>query len=186
MAAALGALKGPKHGGANIKVVQMFEDMKQNLKDWEDNQEIEHYLAKLLKKEAFDRSGLIYGIGHAVYSISDPRAVIFKEYIAKLAKEKGLEDEYNLYLKVEEIAPELMGKLSKIHKGVSANVDFYSGFVYRMLGIPDEMFTPIFAISRIAGWSAHRIEEIVNSGKVIRPSYKSVAKRRNYIALDER
>lgn len=186
MAAALGALKGPKHGGANIKVVQMFEDMKQNLKDWEDNQEIEHYLAKLLKKEAFDRSGLIYGIGHAVYSISDPRAVIFKEYIAKLAKEKGLENEYNLYLKVEEIAPVLMEKLSKIHKGVSANVDFYSGFVYRMLGIPDEMFTPIFAISRIAGWSAHRIEEIVNSGKVIRPSYKSVAKRRNYIALDER
>lgn len=186
MAAALGALKGPKHGGANIKVVQMFEDMKQNLKDWKDSQEVEQYLAKLLKKEAFDRSGLIYGIGHAVYSISDPRAVLFKGYIAKLAKEKGLEDEYNLYLKVEEIAPELMGKLSKIHKGVSANVDFYSGFVYRMLGIPDEMFTPIFAISRIAGWSAHRIEEIVNSGKVIRPSYKSVAKRRAYTAMDER
>ncbi|MFZ3101995.1 MAG: citrate/2-methylcitrate synthase [Desulfitobacteriaceae bacterium] len=186
MAAALGALKGPKHGGANIKVVQMFEDMKRNLKDWNDNQEIEHYLVKLLKKEAFDRSGLIYGIGHAVYSISDPRAVLFKEYVAKLAKEKGLEDEYNLYLKVEEIAPELMGKISKIHKGVSANVDFYSGFVYRMLDIPDEMFTPIFAISRIAGWSAHRIEEIVNSGKVIRPSYKSVAPRRDYIALDKR
>ncbi|MHB8125919.1 MAG: citrate/2-methylcitrate synthase [Desulfitobacteriaceae bacterium] len=186
MAAALGSLKGPRHGGANIKVVQMVEDMKQNLKDWNDSEEIENYLAKILNKEAFDRSGLIYGIGHAVYSISDPRSVIFKNYVAQLAKEKGQEDEYNLYLKVEELAPQVIGKLRKMDKAVSANVDFYSGFVYRMLGIPDEMFTPIFAIARIAGWSAHRIEEIVNSGKVIRPSYKSVAVRRDYIALDER
>lgn len=186
MAAALGALKGPRHGGANIKVVQMFEDMKRNLKDWNDSEEIKSFLTKIIKKEAFDQSGLIYGIGHAVYSISDPRAVIFKEYVAQLAKEKGLEGEYNLYAKVEELAPAIIGKGNKMHKIVSANVDFYSGFVYRMLGIPDEMFTPIFAISRIAGWSAHRIEEIVNAGKIIRPAYKSVAGKRDYIVMDER
>ncbi|ODA42303.1 citrate/2-methylcitrate synthase [Desulfosporosinus sp. BG] len=186
MAAALGALKGPKHGGANIKVVQMFEEMKRDLSHWDDSEEIKDYLAKILKKEAFDRSGLIYGIGHAVYSVSDPRAVIFKEYVAQLAKEKGLEDEYKLYAKVEELAPEMIGKSNKMYKIVSANVDFYSGFVYRMLGIPDEMFTPIFAISRIVGWSAHRIEEIVNAGKIIRPAYKSVAQRRDYTAMDER
>lgn len=186
MAAALGSLKGPKHGGANIKVVKMFEEMKQTVKDWDDSDEIENYLAKILRKEAFDHSGLIYGIGHAVYSISDPRAVLFKHYVSQLAKEKGLEQEFNLYSKVEELAPQVMEKFGKLHKAVSANVDFYSGFVYRMLGIPEEMFTPIFAISRIAGWSAHRIEEIVNSGKVIRPSYKSVAARRNYIPLCDR
>ena len=186
MAAALGALKGPKHGGANIKVVQMFEDMKRNLKDWNDSEEIKSFLAKVLKKEAFDKSGLIYGIGHAVYSVSDPRAVIFKGYVAQLAKEKGLEDEYNLYAKVEELAPEMIGNSNKMFKIVSANVDFYSGFVYRMLDIPDEMFTPIFAISRIVGWSAHRIEEIVNAGKIIRPAYKSVAARRDYAGMDER
>jgi len=186
MAAALGALKGPKHGGANIKVVQMLDEMKENLKDWNDSEEIKSFLTKILKKEAFDRSGLIYGIGHAVYSISDPRAVIFKEYVAQLAKEKGLEDEYNLYAKVEELAPEIIGKGNKMFKIVSANVDFYSGFVYRMLGIPLEMFTPIFAISRIAGWSAHRIEEIVNAGKIIRPAYKSVARRRDYTCMEQR
>ena len=186
MAAALGALKGPKHGGANIKVVQMFEDMKQNLNDWTDSEEINHYLTQILKKEAFDHSGLIYGIGHAVYSISDPRAVIFKKYVARLAKEKGLEAEFNLYSKVEELAPEMIRKSNDMHKIVSANVDFYSGFVYRMLDIPDEMFTPIFAISRIVGWSAHRIEEIVNAGKIIRPAYKSVAVRRHYTGMDER
>ncbi|MDR3600263.1 MAG: citrate/2-methylcitrate synthase [Desulfosporosinus sp.] len=186
MAAALGALKGPRHGGANIKVVQMFEDMKLNLKDWTDCEEIKNFLAKILKKEAFDHSGLIYGIGHAVYSVSDPRAVIFKEYVAQLAKEKGLENEYNLYAKVEELAPEMIGKSNKMYKVVSANVDFYSGFVYRMLGIPDEMFTAIFAISRIVGWSAHRIEEIVNAGKIIRPAYKSVALRREYTGMNER
>ena len=186
VAAALGALKGPKHGGANIKVVQMFEDIKQNLNDWKDYDEIEDYLSRILKKEAFDRSGLIYGIGHAVYSISDPRAVIFKEYVAQLAQEKGLQAEYELYLKVEKLAPEVIGRYFKMYKGVSANVDFYSGFVYRMLGLPDEMFTPIFAISRMAGWSAHRIEEIVNAGKIIRPAYKSVAPRRPYTPLRQR
>lgn len=186
MAAALGSLKGPRHGGANIKVVQMFEDIKQNVKDWNDDHEVEEYLIKLLNKEAFDRSGLIYGIGHAVYSISDPRAVIFKEYVEKLAKEKGFEDEYNLYAKVEKLAPEVVGRIRKMYKGVSANVDFYSGFVYRMLDIPPELFTPIFAISRISGWSAHRIEEIVNAGKIIRPAYKSVVKRKAYVDLKER
>lgn len=186
MAAALGSLKGPRHGGANIKVVQMFEDIKQNVKDWNDDREVEEYLIKLLNKEAFDRSGLIYGIGHAVYSISDPRAVIFKEYVEKLAKEKGFEDEYNLYAKVEKLAPEVVGRIRKMYKGVSANVDFYSGFVYRMLDIPPELFTPIFAISRISGWSAHRIEEIVNAGKIIRPAYKSVVKRKAYVDLKER
>ncbi|OPX92368.1 citrate/2-methylcitrate synthase [Pelotomaculum sp. PtaB.Bin117] len=186
IAAALGSLKGPRHGGANIKVYQMFEDMKQNIRDFGDDEGIENYLVKLVNKQAFDRSGLIYGIGHAVYSISDPRTVIFKEHIARLAKEKGLEDEYNLYLKVEEKAPEIIGEYRKMYKGVSANVDFYSGFVYRMLDIPIELFTPIFAVSRIAGWSAHRIEEIVNSGKIIRPAYKSVSKRRKYIPMDGR
>lgn len=186
MAAALGALKGPKHGGANIKVVQMFEEMKLNLKDWNDSEEIKSFLTKILKKEAFDKSGLIYGIGHAVYSISDPRSVIFKEYVAQLAKEKGLEEEYNLYAKVEELSPEVIGRVNKMYKIVSANVDFYSGFVYRMLDIPQEMFTPIFAISRIVGWSAHRIEEIVNAGKIIRPAYKSVAVRCEYTRMDER
>lgn len=186
MAAAIGSLKGPRHGGANIKVVQMIEDMKESLNDGNDEEEIERYLVKLLKKEVFDRRGLIYGIGHAVYSISDPRAVILKEYAAKLAKEKGLEHEYNLYSKVEMLAPEIIARYNKMYKGVSANVDFYSGFVYRMLGLPTEMFTPIFAIARIAGWSAHRIEEIVNSGKIIRPAYKSIALKRQYVPLSER
>ncbi|MDR3602847.1 MAG: citrate/2-methylcitrate synthase [Desulfosporosinus sp.] len=186
MAAAIGALKGPRHGGANIKVIQMFEDMKGKLQDWDDDAEIERYLTQLLTKDAFDRSGLIYGIGHAVYSISDPRAVILKDYVAQLAREKGLEDEFKLYATVERLAPQVIAKSSKMYKGVSANVDFYSGFVYRMLNIPVEMFTPIFAISRVVGWSAHRIEEIVNAGKIIRPAYKSVAPRRNYIIQSER
>jgi citrate synthase len=186
MAAALGSLKGPRHGGANIKVVQMFDDIKQNIKDWTDDREVEEYLMKILNKEAFDGSGLIYGIGHAVYSVSDPRAVIFKEHVEKLAKENGLENEYNLYSKIEKLAPEIVGKIRKMYKGVSANVDFYSGFVYRMLDIPPELFTPIFAISRISGWSAHRIEEIVNAGKIIRPAYKNVVKRKGYVDIEER
>ncbi len=186
IAAALGSLKGPRHGGANIKVVKMFEDMKEQLSDWTDEVEIQKYLSKILNKEAFDKSGLIYGIGHAVYSISDPRAVIFKGYVARLAKEKGLEDEYNLYAKVEELAPKVIASVRKIYKGVSANVDFYSGFVYKMLDIPEEIFTPIFAISRIAGWSAHRLEEIINNGKIIRPAYKCVAERSNYVPLSDR
>jgi citrate synthase len=186
MAAALGSLKGPKHGGANIKVVQMFEDMKQSLADWEDEGLVTGYLENLLSKQAFDRAGLIYGVGHAVYSISDPRAVIFKEQVRRLAAEKGLEKEFALYETVERLAPEVIGRTRKIYKGVSINIDFYSGFVYSMLNIPQEMFTPIFAISRVAGWSAHHIEEIVGGGKIIRPAYKSIAGLRDYVPLAKR
>ena len=183
---ALGSLKGPKHGGANIKVVHMFEDMKANVKDWNNDEEIENYLMKLLNKEAFDKAGLIYGIGHAVYSVSDPRAILLKEYAEKLAAEKGLSDEYNFYAKVEALAPKVISEKRKMYKGVSANVDFYSGFVYNMLGLPLELYTPLFAIARISGWCAHRIEELVNAGKIIRPAYKSVASKESYIPLDER
>jgi len=184
--ASLGSLKGPKHGGANIKVVKMFEDIKANVKDWNNDEELYAYLERILNKEVFDKSGLIYGIGHAVYSLSDPRAIIFKSYVEKLAQEKGLMEEYKLYTRVEEIAPEVIGKVRRIYKGVSANVDFYSGFVYKMLNLPEELYTPLFAVARIAGWSAHRIEEIVNAGKIIRPAYKSVAKRSEYIKMSER
>lgn len=186
IAAALGSLKGPRHGGANLKVVRMLEDMKENIEDWEDDDAIEDYLMRLLNKEAFDRSGLIYGIGHAVYSISDPRAIILKEYAEKLAHEKGLDAEFSFYNKIETLAPKVIAKKRKIYKGVSANVDFYSGFVYNMLNLPLELYTPIFAIARIAGWSAHRLEEIVNRGKIIRPAYKSVAKHKHYIPLEQR
>lgn len=186
MAAALGSLKGPRHGGANIKVVQMFDNIKENIKDWDDDEEISIYLEKLLKKEAFDRSGLIYGMGHAVYSLSDPRAEIFKSHVGDLAHHKGLDKEFKLYSKIETLAPEVIARYRKIYKGVSANIDFYSGFVYRMLEIPEELFTPVFAISRIAGWSAHRIEEIVNNGKIIRPAYKSISPRREYIPMENR
>ncbi len=186
IAAALGALKGPRHGGANHKVVQMIADMKLQLNNWDDEEEIADYLVRILNEEAFDRTGKIYGIGHAVYSISDPRAVILKCQAARLAREKGLEDEFKLYEKVEKLAPEVISEFRQIYKGVSANVDFYSGFVYSMLNIPPELYTPIFAIARIAGWSAHRIEEIVNAGKIMRPAYKSVAIRSKYMALDER
>ena len=186
IAAALGSLKGPRHGGANIKVVHMLEDMKEQIEDWEDEEAIETYLMKLLNKEAFDRSGLIYGIGHAVYSISDPRAVILKEYAQKLAVEKGIEDEFNFYDRIERLAPKVISAKRKMYKGVSANVDFYSGFVYNMLDLPLELYTPIFAIGRIAGWSAHRIEELVNRGKIIRPAYKNVSKHKQYVPLAER
>ena len=186
IAAAIGSLKGPRHGGANLKVAEMFEDMKQYVKDYKDEEAIEDYLYKLLNKEAYDHSGLIYGIGHAVYSISDPRAVLFKDQIALLAKEKGLEDEYNLCLQIEKKAPEIIARERKMFKGVSANLDLFSGFVYKMLGIPIELFTPIFAIARISGWSAHRIEEMVNVGRIIRPAYKSVAKRRTYVPMSAR
>ena len=186
IAAAIGSLKGPRHGGANLKVAEMFEDMKQYVRDYKDEDAIEDYLLKLLNKEAYDHSGLIYGIGHAVYSISDPRSVLFKDQIALLAKEKGLEDEYSLFLQIEKKAPEIISRERKMFKGVSANVDLYSGFVYKMLGIPIELFTPIFAVSRISGWSAHRIEEIVNVGRIIRPAYKSIAKRRMYAPMDSR
>lgn len=186
IAAALGSLKGPRHGGANAKVVHMFEDIKQNVKDWDDEDEIKSYLSRLVKGEVYDRAGLIYGIGHAVYSISDPRAVILRNHVEELAQEKGMEKEYRLYANVEKLAPVVIGEYREIFKGVSANVDFYSGLIYRMLNIPLEMFTPLFAVARIAGWSAHRIEEIVNAGKIIRPAYKSVAKRRDYIPMNRR
>lgn len=186
VAASLGSLKGPKHGGANIKVVRMFEDMKNHLSDWTNEKEIEQYLCDLLNKKAFDKKGLIYGMGHAVYSISDPRANIFKGLVKDLAKEKGRMDEFNLYATVERLAPDVIAKERKIYKGVSANVDFYSGFVYSMLDLPPELYTPIFAIARIAGWSAHRIEELINEGKIIRPAYKAVAKHKRYVPLDER
>lgn len=186
IAAALGSLKGPKHGGANIKVVQMFDDMKKNIKDSKDEDEVANYLQKLLRKEAFDKAGLIYGMGHAVYSLSDPRANILKKFVKDLSKEKNRLEEFQLYSMVERLAPHIIAKERKIYKGVSANVDFYSGFVYRMLDLPEELYTPIFAISRISGWSAHRIEELINMGKIIRPAYKSVAKHSNYIALNDR
>jgi len=184
VAASLGSLKGPKHGGANKKVVEMFLDIQQNVKNWEDEDEVRDYLKKILAKEAFDKSGLIYGIGHAVYSLSDPRTTILKQYVGKLADEKGKQKELALYQLVERIAPELLAQ--KRNRPVSANVDFYSGFVYSMLGLPLELYTPIFAIARIAGWSAHRIEELINSGKIIRPAYKNVIKHTPYIPLDQR
>ncbi len=186
IAAALGSLKGPKHGGANIKVSQMFQDIKEHVRDWEDRDEVEAYLQKILHKQAFDGAGLIYGIGHAVYSISDPRADILRAFVEKLSDEKGMHKEYQLYAAVEELAPKLIAGERKMYKGVSANVDFYSGFVYDMLGLPTELYTPIFAIARISGWSAHRLEELINSGKIIRPAYRNVQPRRDYVSLQER
>jgi citrate synthase len=184
--ASLASLKGPRHGGANIKVVQMFRDMMGKISDWNDDKEITVYLEKLLGKQEFDKSGLIYGMGHAVYSLSDPRALIFRQFVEQLAKEKGRDDEYTLYSKVETLAPQVIGEKRKIYKGVSANVDFYSGFVYSMLDLPEELFTPLFAVARIAGWSAHRLEELVNNGKIIRPGYESVTKRQDYILVKDR
>ena len=186
MAAALGSLKGPKHGGANIKVTEMFEDIKKNISNWEDREEITAYLRKILNKEAFDKAGLIYGIGHAIYSVSDPRAKVFKNFVKSLSEEKGLTREYGLYSLIEEIAPEVIAEKRKMYKGVSANVDFYSGFVYDMLGLPHELYTPIFAMARIAGWSAHRIEELINAGKIIRPAYMAVQPHREYLELSDR
>lgn len=186
IAASLGSLKGPKHGGANIKVIKMFEDMKKSITDWEDEDAIKSYLNDLLEKKAFDKAGLIYGMGHAVYSISDPRANVFKGFVEKLSKEKNLMKEFKLYSLIEKLAPKVIAEKRKIYKGVSANVDFYSGFVYNMLGLPLELYTPIFAIARISGWSAHRIEELVNAGKIIRPAYKSVKKHVPYAPLDKR
>ena len=174
IAAALGSLKGPKHGGANVKVVKMFDDLKANVSNWTDEAQLKDYLCKLLDREAFDHSGLIYGMGHAVYSLSDPRSEIFKTHVASLAKEKGREDELELYMNVERIAKEVIFEKRRIYKGVSANIDFYSGFVYSMLNLPTELFTPMFAIARIVGWSAHRIEEMIGMNKIIRPAYKSI------------
>lgn len=185
VSAALGSLKGPRHGGANIKVMQMFDDMRRSI-NTSDKAQITDYLVRLLDKNAFDRAGLIYGMGHAVYSISDPRADILKASAKRLSVEKGMEEEFALYETVAEVAPEIISEKRKMYKGVSANVDFYSGMVYKMLGLPYELFTPIFAVSRIAGWSAHRLEEIQNSGKIIRPSYISVKDEMPYIKLSDR
>ena len=186
IAAALGSLKGPKHGGANIKVVQMFEDIKSHINDYKDEEAIAAYLTKIIRKEAFDKTGLIYGVGHAVYSISDPRARVFKGFVNKLCEEKGKADEFILYDTVERLAKELIAKERKIYKGVSANVDFYSGLVYSMLDLPAELYTPIFAVARIAGWSAHRLEELINPSKIIRPAYMNVQEHLPYIKLDDR
>ncbi len=184
--AALCSLKGPKHGGANIKVVEMFADIKKHVKNWNDKEELKAYLAKILSGEAFDGAGLIYGMGHAVYSISDPRAQVFKSFVEQLASEKGRKKEFKLYSTVEELSQQLICEKRKIVKGVSANVDFYSGFVYNMLGLPIELYTPMFAVARMAGWSAHRMEELLNAGKIIRPAYVSTNGRNTYVKLEDR
>ena len=178
IAAAMSSLKGPKHGGANIKVMEMMEDIRLHVPDCSDKEALEDYLAKIINKEAFDRKGLVYGMGHAVYSLSDPRERIFKGYVEKLAAEKGRGDDLALYRNVEELAPQLIAKHRRIYKGVSPNVDFYSGFVYDMLGIPQELYTAMFAVARIVGWSAHRIEELICMDKIIRPAYMSVMEER--------
>ena len=186
VAAALGSLKGPRHGGANLKVVQMFDDMRKTLTDWDDDEQIADYIHRLLGKEAFDKAGLVYGMGHPVYSVSDPRAIILRAYAERLAKEKGYSDEFNLHVRFERIAPLIIAAQRRVYKGVSANVDFYSGFVYRMLDIPAELYTPLFAISRVVGWCAHRLEEIADGGKIIRPAYRSVSAPQKYVPLAKR
>ncbi|MCI8313237.1 MAG: citrate/2-methylcitrate synthase [Lachnospiraceae bacterium] len=185
-AASIASLKGPKHGGANLKVQQMFDDLKENCPDYEDERALSAYLEGLLDKKLFDKTGLIYGMGHAVYTESDPREVILKRYARRLSEEKGLQKEFELYDRVERLAGELIARKRRLFKPICANVDFYSGFVYSMLGIPVELFTPIFAIARISGWSAHRLEEVVNNGKIIRPAYKFVGMHRDYCELDQR
>lgn len=186
IAAAMASLKGPKHGGANIKVTSMFADMKETLTDWTDKEQIRQYLIDLLDKKAFDQKGLIYGMGHAIYSVSDPRAEIFKDFVKRLAVEKGYEKEYALYEAVEHMAPEIISERRKMYKGVNANVDFYSGLVYEMLGLPKELYTPIFAAARIVGWSAHRLEELKNVDKIIRPAYKPLSPYREYVKMEDR
>ena len=184
--AAIASLKGYRHGGANLKVTKMFEDLEANVSNWRDPVEIENYLKRILDKEVFDKKGLLYGVGHAVYTESDPRAVVLKKYARELAIEKGRLEEFEFYTRVEDIAKRLVTEERKLFKPICVNVDFYSGFVYDMLGIPQELFTPIFAISRISGWSAHRLEEIINDGKIIRPAYKYVGHHRDYVPFDER
>ncbi len=186
IAAALGSLKGPKHGGANIKNVRMFEDIKANVKDWTDDAEVSAYLEKILNKEAFDNSGLIYGIGHAIYTKSDPRALILKGAVKQLAEEKGRTDEFELRERVARLAPEIIASKRKMYKNICPNIDFYSGFAYQMLGLPEELFTPLFACARISGWSAHRLEELINGGKIIRPAYMNIQERREYKNMNER
>ncbi|MCH5199484.1 MAG: citrate/2-methylcitrate synthase [Oscillospiraceae bacterium] len=186
IASALGSLKGPRHGGANVKVAEMFEDMKTKVKNWTSDTEVTQYISDILDKKTFDNAGLIYGMGHAVYSVSDPRAEIFKKYVKVLAQEKGKEDELELYTRVERLAPDVINSKRKTYKPISANIDFYSGFVYSMLGLPNELFTPIFAISRVAGWCAHRLEELLNNSKIIRPAYKNVTKHCEYVDINNR
>ena len=186
IAAALCSLKGPKHGGANLRVMGMMNEIKHAVSDWTDDDEIAAYLERILNKDAYDRSGLIYGIGHAVYSISDPRARVFRGWVEKLAEAKGETDEFGLYSRIERLAPEIIAKHRRMYKGVSANVDFYSGFVYKMLGLPQELYTPIFAVARIAGWSAHRMEELMNVNKIIRPAYMSVCNETPYTEMENR
>lgn len=186
IAAAIGSLKGPRHGGANIKVVMMFDDMMKNVSDWTDEEEVGNYLRRLLHKEAFDRAGLIYGVGHAIYSKSDPRAETFRKFVESLSIEKGLEKEFALYSLVERLAPQIIAEERQMFKGVSINVDFYSGFAYKMLNLPMELYTPIFAIARIAGWSAHRLEELATNGKIMRPAYKTLCTDQVYIPMEER
>lgn len=186
VAASIASLKGPKHGGANSKVKAMFDDIKMNVKDWEDEEELSAYLQKILNKEAFDNAGLIYGVGHAVYTVSDPREVLLKEYAEALSVEKGRTKEYELLERIEGISKKLVAASRNTLKPICANVDFYSGFVYEMLGIPEELFTPIFAIARISGWSAHRLEELVNKGKIIRPAYKYVGHHKDYVDIEDR
>ena len=185
-AASIGSLKGPRHGGANLKVQNMFDDIKANVKDWTNEEEVAEYLKKILRKEAFDHSGLIYGMGHAVYTLSDPREVILKKFARNLAEEKGQMEEFALYELVERLAGQLIMEHRKLFKQVCANVDFYSGFVYTMLGIPQELFTPIFAIARMPGWSAHRLEELLNASKIIRPAYKYVGGHDEFMPIEER
>ncbi|MBQ8062500.1 MAG: citrate synthase, partial [Clostridia bacterium] len=185
-AAALGSLKGPRHGGANIKVIQQMAEMKETVSDWTDEEEVAAYLGRLLNREAFDKAGLIYGLGHAIYTKSDPRARMLKEFVRRLSAEKGREDEFALYETVERIGPALVSGKRNTQKSICANVDFYSGFAYDMLGLPRELYTPIFAIARIAGWSAHRMEEIINRGKIIRPAYMNICPPRDYVPFDER
>ena len=186
MAAAVGSLKGRRHGGANIKVMEMMDDIKANVKDWTSEKEVGNYLRKIATKEAGDRSGLIYGMGHAIYTISDPREVLLKAKAKKLAKEKGFLEEFALYDLIEKLAPAIIQDVHQSDKKICANVDMYSGLVYSMLNIPRELFTPIFAISRIAGWSAHRLEEIVSGGRIYRPAYKNISKERDFVPLMDR
>ena len=186
VAASIGSLKGPRHGGANLKVQNMFTDIKAHIQDWTNEDEVAAYLRKILDKKAFDHSGLIYGMGHAVYTLSDPREVILKKFARKLAEEKGMMEEFALYELVERLAGRLIMEHRKLFKNVCANVDFYSGFVYSMLGIPEELFTPIFAIARMPGWSAHRLEELINTSKIIRPAYKYVGKHTDFQTIEQR
>jgi citrate synthase len=186
IAASLGSLKGPRHGGANLKVVGMFDDLRESLTDWKDDEQIANYIHRLLDKQAFDKAGLVYGMGHPVYSISDPRTTILRGFAEKLAAEKGYSDEFELHTRVERIAPLVIAAQRWLYRGVSANIDFYSGFVYRMLDIPAELYTPLFAISRVVGWSAHRLEELTSGNKLIRPAYKSVSPAQKYVPLRER